>query len=577
MQQQYTVPITFPIGGLAELKEANQLLGKMGQPSGNVATATKGTKKFGFAAQNAGYQVQDFIVQVQGGQDPLRALGQQLPQLTVGMGVWGAAIGVVAAALPALVGLMFDMKEKGDDLEKTLSDINTTMDIFESQISTTDMTKFVNSWVNADEKAKGFLETARRILELNLMSNLSSVTTAVDEQAAAFLKLGFVQKAQLALLEMNKSQAISSGQRDMTGLVEEEAFNRAQLNKNLSEQFKLEEANASQFIEMNQQLKTGEITSQQYADQVFNLAAAAKEANNEFREYAVQLQTQIRLERELADVRSAVSGLSEVTAQGKRLVVPVASAPADLVAKGAQSSFDEIDALDYKQQMRENEEAQRRSSMYGGGGKADDIDKTTEAFSIQVEMIKTLDQAFGDMVTGVAMGTRDFKDAITDMAKIVIAEMMKIFILQTIIGMTAKSAPEFSANLSAGTGITANAKGNLFNNGNVTPFARGGVVSSPTIFPMARGVGLMGEAGPEMIAPLRRDNRGNMGVGAVAPIININNNAPGVEITSRQNNQGGTDIDIFMQGAAKAVRQGGNPLSQALEDTFSLNRGAGTY
>ncbi len=59
------------------------------------------------------------------------------------------------------------------------------------------------------------------------------------------------------------------------------------------------------------------------------------------------------------------------------------------------------------------------------------------------------------------------------------------------------------------------AKGAAFNNGNVTAFARGGVVSAPTVFPMAKGMGLMGEAGPEAVLPLRRTSNGNLGVEAI--------------------------------------------------------------
>lgn len=56
------------------------------------------------------------------------------------------------------------------------------------------------------------------------------------------------------------------------------------------------------------------------------------------------------------------------------------------------------------------------------------------------------------------------------------------------------------------------AKGGAFDHGNVVPFARGGVVTRPTVFPMANGAGLMGEAGPEGILPLRRGRGGRLGV-----------------------------------------------------------------
>jgi hypothetical protein len=66
-----------------------------------------------------------------------------------------------------------------------------------------------------------------------------------------------------------------------------------------------------------------------------------------------------------------------------------------------------------------------------------------------------------------------------------------------------------------GRPAAAAANGMAFTGGNVIPFANGGVVSSPTMFPMSRGrTGLMGEAGPEAVMPLRRAKDGKLGVGA---------------------------------------------------------------
>lgn len=64
--------------------------------------------------------------------------------------------------------------------------------------------------------------------------------------------------------------------------------------------------------------------------------------------------------------------------------------------------------------------------------------------------------------------------------------------------------------------LFANANGNAFMGGYpVQAFAQGGVVGSPTLFGMAGGnLGLMGEAGPEAIMPLRRGRNGKLGVAA---------------------------------------------------------------
>lgn len=58
------------------------------------------------------------------------------------------------------------------------------------------------------------------------------------------------------------------------------------------------------------------------------------------------------------------------------------------------------------------------------------------------------------------------------------------------------------------------ANGGAFVQGRVMPFAKGGVVAEPTHFPMRGATGLMGEAGPEAIMPLRRGADGRLGVAA---------------------------------------------------------------
>lgn len=65
--------------------------------------------------------------------------------------------------------------------------------------------------------------------------------------------------------------------------------------------------------------------------------------------------------------------------------------------------------------------------------------------------------------------------------------------------------------------VMAFAKGGAVANSNIMPFAAGGaftnsIVDRPTLFPMANGAGLMGEAGPEAIMPLKRGPDGRLGV-----------------------------------------------------------------
>lgn len=93
----------------------------------------------------------------------------------------------------------------------------------------------------------------------------------------------------------------------------------------------------------------------------------------------------------------------------------------------------------------------------------------------------------------------------------------------------------------------ASANGNVFAGGNPVPFASGGVVFRPTFFPMANGgTGLMGEAGPEAIMPLKRTADGKLGVaaagGTAAPDMTVNIiNQSGQSVKARS--QGGASFD----------------------------------
>lgn len=83
------------------------------------------------------------------------------------------------------------------------------------------------------------------------------------------------------------------------------------------------------------------------------------------------------------------------------------------------------------------------------------------------------------------------------------------------------------------------AKGGVIESGRVKKFAQGGIVNGPTAFPLRGGTGLMGEAGPEAIMPLRRGPDGRLGVagGASAPVVNVTINTPDADSFQRSRGQ----------------------------------------
>jgi len=101
-------------------------------------------------------------------------------------------------------------------------------------------------------------------------------------------------------------------------------------------------------------------------------------------------------------------------------------------------------------------------------------------------------------------GTMSVKDAFKSMAMEIIKELYRILVVQQLVNAAKASMGGFFED------------GGVFQGGSqVQAYADGGVVGSPTTFPMAGGrTGLMGEAGPEAIMPLKRGKDGKLGVQA---------------------------------------------------------------
>lgn len=133
-----------------------------------------------------------------------------------------------------------------------------------------------------------------------------------------------------------------------------------------------------------------------------------------------------------------------------------------------------------------------------------------------------------------------------------------------------------------------------FNWGSLFGFAKGGVpggvsawrnqiVDRPTFFAFANG-GVMGEAGPEAIMPLKRGPDGTLGVrgGGSNVTVNVVNHANGTQATARERNEGGNRIiDVMIEqvksSIAGDIARGAGPIPGALSGTYGLNRVAGAY
>lgn len=141
--------------------------------------------------------------------------------------------------------------------------------------------------------------------------------------------------------------------------------------------------------------------------------------------------------------------------------------------------------------------------------------------NVMLQMANTTSQAMSDAFMSIVDGTKSAKDAFSDMARIIIKKAFEMAVINPILNAIFGGVSGFTP-LPA-FGATA-ANGAAFQGGNVVPFANGGVVGGPTTFPMSAGrTGLMGEAGPEAIMPLKRGKDGKLGVVAEGGGTTVNN------------------------------------------------------
>ena len=509
-------------------------------------------RRFGsFGMQQVGYQVQDFAVQVQSGTNALVALGQQGSQLLGIFGPTGAIAGMVLAIGTGLAGAFIAAsqasKRAQQDFEATAKALGELEQAFR----------------NAEQAAGGF---GRLISSFNA----NDIVRAFDDIAKAFKEMGettFMERwlASGSLLEafgfMGNADADAIGQRfgEMFGVAAEFAakqFNEdffSSLEGAISSQdadaletfinslsmFGNANADGEEFIRTlieirdqmlgyNEQVRT---FSSEIADafesgkSLFDLdldismqdAAAAAELIAEklgisLRD-ATQMVNQFTMMQRISGSLLGIAGkdlLPPTTPEDKPSRGSRAKTPAEMLEEYMAKLENEVELK--RSQVGLSEEAARvleLENQYKLRGVEVDNERIASIVAMEEETRKLTEaqkaaerqQEFYkdtliDGMESIVDGSKSVNEAFRDMLRNMLLDIYR----QKVITPAAEGIMSLFM-----------AKGGAFNKG-VQMFADGGVVSSPTMFGHSGGLGMMGEAGPEAIMPLKRGPDGKLGV-----------------------------------------------------------------
>lgn len=172
-----------------EKQKIGELTGRLYDMKTGVENGAKGTGNWKTSMQQAGYQVQDFIVQVQGGQSALVAFAQQGSQLAGAFGPGGAVVGAIIALSSVLAGVLITSLNGGKNAMDALKDAAEAMDkvitISSQGVAALSDKYAALARVNADVAT---LLRNQALLEYN--QAISKIPKAISDASDAFITLG---------------------------------------------------------------------------------------------------------------------------------------------------------------------------------------------------------------------------------------------------------------------------------------------------------------------------------------------------------------------------------------------------
>jgi hypothetical protein len=533
-------------------------------------------KRFGSVGlQQVGYQVQDFAVQLQGGTNAAVAFGQQGSQLLGIFGAGGALAGAALAITTAFIAPLLDARKAAKGLGDTMEGLSGAISSTKTAIDVHKMSviELVDKYGLLGNTAKAaFAEIARSeavagAKEAKESPYIDKLKGDVQGYINALVRLEVAKKSLDDVLENGEGFA----QFGAVALTLESASEEVDAATEVVERFKesfggligLDARNlVKQLNDFTNATGIQDLASE--AADVFNILNSLPEAikNSEspaakllkfFQRITPELAEAARLSSNLevtlsngdtwfdAITRGATSlaeylrelfpflfgeGEDDKRGTGPRPKPnPFFDGPPITKPKKGSSTKDPLEELKKRLNLQEKLLGQTETESqlikalgvdyekYGETtlnvlrNQIDEIRRVNDEIAQQEQILDSIGSASDDFFNSLVDGTITVKDAFKDMARSILADLWDIFVTKQITGFIveaisgAMGAPTASAPTSSPTPMAR-----------PTRFASGGIVGSPTLFPMADGMGLMGEAGPEAIMPLKRGKDGKLGV-----------------------------------------------------------------
>lgn len=170
----------------AQKAKIAELTGRLYDMKNGTESAGKSTNGFRNALQQGGYQVQDFIVQVQGGQSALVAFSQQGSQLA---SIFSPVAGAVLTIATVIAGSLMASLSNGKNAIDAMKDAISAMDQVIS-VSSNGVAAYSDKFA-ALAKANATVATLmRQQAQLELSAALSKVSKEVSKASSEFVTFG---------------------------------------------------------------------------------------------------------------------------------------------------------------------------------------------------------------------------------------------------------------------------------------------------------------------------------------------------------------------------------------------------